>query len=227
MHGVKLTGLTAYVQAPPSPACATLNVRAPTVMVAVRASVSKLRSTAKETVPSPVPGLPPVTWSQGALLAAVHAQWPAAMTEKLPAAGSLSYDAVPGAMSSVQGWSPSSCTVTACPPIVSVPVRAVSVALAPTATFTTPLPVPDAPLVIDIQPRSDTAVHEQWLAAATVTAPVPPAAPNVSPEVESWMMQAGGGETGVLLLQLMAVTPTTGTAINAASDFHIARSTIR
>jgi hypothetical protein len=38
--------------------------------------------------------------------------------------------------------------------------------------------------VIDIQPRSETAVHVQWLAVVTLTEPGPPAAPNDSDDVE-------------------------------------------
>jgi hypothetical protein len=39
--------------------------------------------------------------------------------------------------------------------------------------------------VIDIQPRSDTAVHVHWLAVVTFTEPVPPDAPKESDDVES------------------------------------------
>jgi hypothetical protein len=42
-----------------------------------------------------------------------------------------------------------------------------------------------APLLTDIQPRSEAAVHEQWLAVVTDTALVPPDAPNVRDTVDS------------------------------------------
>ena len=84
----------------------------------------------------------------------------------------------------MQAPSPSSCTDTECPAIVRVPLRAASDGLGVRLTLTTPLPVPFEPLVIDIQPRSDAAVHVQWLAVVTFTEPVPPVAPKDSDDVE-------------------------------------------
>ena len=111
-------------------------------------------------------------------------------------------DAVDGESSSVQLPRPSCTTETFCPAMVSVPVRAASDALAVKLTFTTPFPVPFAPLVIDIQPRSETAVQEHWLAAETLTEPDPAAAPKDSEVVESVKVHGPGlGEVGESLPQ--------------------------
>ena len=110
-------------------------------------------------MPFPVPGLPDVTASHAALLAAVHWQCAAAVTAKLPDPLSLPSDALPGEISIAQLPRPSSTTDTVWPAIVSVPVRAASDGFAVRLTLTAPVPVPLAPLVIDIQPRSEVAVQ--------------------------------------------------------------------
>jgi hypothetical protein len=129
-------------------------------------------------VPFPVPGLPDVIASQLELLVAVHPQCVGAITAKVPVTPSLLDEAPLGAISSVQASRPSSRTNTDWPAIVSVPLRGASDEFAVTLTFTTPLPEPVAPLVIDIQPRSDVAVHVQRVAAATFTELEPPDAPK-------------------------------------------------
>ena len=58
--------------------------------------------------------------------------------------------------------------------MVNVPVRTTLVGFAETVTLTVPPPLPLAPLVMDIQPLSDVAVHVQWLAVLTVTELDPP-----------------------------------------------------
>src|SRR5262245_48554602 len=65
--------------------------------------------------------------------------------------------------------------VSACPPIVTVPLRAAPV-LADTDTFTVPLPVPDAPSAMTIQLAVVAAVHAHPAPAVTAAVPVPPAA---------------------------------------------------
>ena len=132
----------------------------------------------------PVPGLPDVTVSQPALLAADHPQCAAAVTAKLPLALSSVTEAWLGAMSIVQASRPSSRTDTDCPAIVKEPVRRASAGFAVTLTFTTPFPVPLEPLVMDIQALSETAVHVQWLAVVTFTDPAPPDGPNESDDVD-------------------------------------------
>ena len=72
-----------------------------------------------------------------------------------------------------------------------------------------PEPFPEAPLVIDIHPRSDVAAHAQLAAAVTVMTLPPPPPPNDKDEGESVYAQGGGvGATGELLLQAAAMIPT-------------------
>ena len=133
----------------------------------------------------PTPGLPPVTLSHVKLLMAVQGQLPGALTVKLPVASSLLNDALLGEMSRVQATKPSSCTETDSPAMVNVPVRTVLVGFEETVTLTVPAPLPLAPLVMDIQPLSDVAVHVHWLAALTVTELEPPDASNDRDDAES------------------------------------------
>jgi len=59
--------------------------------------------------------------------------------------------------------------------MVSVPVRA-SPLLAATVNATAPFPVPEAPLVTEIQATPDAALHAQVDPAVTETVPLPPLA---------------------------------------------------
>jgi len=64
------------------------------------------------------------------------------------------------------------------PAIVSVPTRA-SPLFDATLNDTDPLPVPDAPLVTEIQSTADVAVHEHVAPAVTETVPpLPPSPPT-------------------------------------------------
>ena len=63
-------------------------------------------------------------------------------------------------------------------------VRSAEFAFAVRLTFTVPGPVPLPPLVMDIHPRSDAAVHVQLFAVATATEFVPPDAPNANDAVD-------------------------------------------
>ena len=83
------------------------------------------------------------------------------MTLNRPVSLPSSNDALVGESSMVQLPRPSCETETFWPATVSVPVRAASDELAVRLTLTTPFPVPFAPLVTDIQPRSEAAVHVQ------------------------------------------------------------------
>jgi len=162
MHGLNSTGVTEYSHVTgvgDSPDCVTVNDRSPTAMEPVRDAASLFRSTEYDTVPFPVPGLPDVTPSQMAPLVADHWQPAGVLTVKLPAALLLLKDALLGEMSIVQGTTPSSRTATDRPAMVSVPLRSAVVVLGVTLILTTPPPLPLDPLVIDIQPLSDVAVH--------------------------------------------------------------------
>ena len=98
--------------------------------------------------------------------------------------------------------------------MVSVPVRSAVAALAVTLTLTTPPPLPLDPLVIDIQPLSDAAVHVHWLAVFTVTEFDPPDAGKDNDDGDKEYVQgAGGGAVGELLPQAKAEA-TTRTVVN-------------
>jgi hypothetical protein len=127
-------------------------------------------------MPVPVPAPPAVTLSHAEWLVADHGQLPGAVTVRLPVASSLSNDALLGEMSTVHASRPCSCTETERPAMVNVPVRTALVGFEETVTLTVPPPLPLPPLVIDIHPLSDVAVHVQWLAAVTVTEFDPPKA---------------------------------------------------
>jgi len=79
-------------------------------------------------------------------------------------------------MSTVHGPTtrPSTRTATACPAIVTVPVRSLVDALAVTDTWTLPFPRPLPPLTIDIHARSDVALHAQPSAVVTAIDVDPP-----------------------------------------------------
>ena len=154
------------------------------MIVPVRALTSLFLSIEYLTVPVPVPGLPEVTASHAELLVADHGQCAGAVTVRIPAAASLLNDALLGEISSMQVPRPSCTTDTVWPATVSMPARAVSDEFAVRVTLTTPFPVPFAPLVIEIQPRSDVAAHVQWLAVVTVSEPGPPEAPTDSDVAE-------------------------------------------
>jgi hypothetical protein len=70
-------------------------------------------------------------------------------------------------------------TVKICPPIVSLPVRATVVVLAPTLKLTLPTPVPEVGLVNDSHETLLAADQVQLEVVVTVTVPLPPAAATV------------------------------------------------
>jgi hypothetical protein len=67
--------------------------------------------------------------------------------------------------------------VNGCPAIVAVAPRAPA-GFAPTVIVAVPLPVPDAPLVTDIQLTLLDPVHEHQLSVVIATVTVPPSDPN-------------------------------------------------
>jgi hypothetical protein len=80
---VRLTGEIAYVHGG-TPACMTVNVWPATVSVPLRDEVDVFASTLKLTAPLPLPGVPAITVSHAALLAAVHVQPGATATDTEP-----------------------------------------------------------------------------------------------------------------------------------------------
>jgi len=68
-------------------------------------------------------------------------------------------------------------TVTAWPATSTLPLRAEVTGLAETENVTVPLPLPDAPFVIEIHDSGDATVQVQVLDVVTAADPVPPAGP--------------------------------------------------
>ena len=90
-------------------------------------------------------------------------------------------------------------TVTVCPPIVSVPVRAAPV-LAATPNDTVPLPVPDAPLVTVSHAALAVAVHAHVpCEAVTVTEAGPPASATLWAAGAIVIVHGGGGAACVIV----------------------------
>ena len=76
-----------------------VNVLSATVINPTRVVVAELAATWYDTGPLPVPGLPPVTASQEALLVAVHEQSPGAVTANVPRVSSVPTSTSAGEMS--------------------------------------------------------------------------------------------------------------------------------
>jgi hypothetical protein len=124
----------------------------------------------------PVPLAPLVTVSHAALLDAVHAQPPPALTftdPVLAVAGTLSVVA-----ERAYPQEPVCVTVMVVPAMVSVPVRLEVAVFAAIENAIVPLPVPDTPLVIVSHAAFEVAVQAQPLPAVTETDDEPPAAPT-------------------------------------------------
>ena len=161
----------------------------------VRGAVLVLRVTAYDTMALPVPMAPELIDIQPSPLVALHAQDGGAVTVKVPVAESFENVADAGDTVMPHAGAPSCRTAIACPATVNVPVRASGPALVARATATLPGPVPFAPPVTVIQPRSDAAVHAHCADVVTVTDALPPPAPNDSAEGERPNVQVVG--TGV------------------------------
>ena len=82
-------------------------------------------------------------------------------------------------------------TVSVCPAIVNVPLRAAPL-LAAAVKRTVPVPVPDVPLVIEIHEALDVAVHVHPLVVVTSVDPLPPLASTLSLEDESEYVHGAG-----------------------------------
>jgi hypothetical protein len=128
-----------------------------------------------ETVPVPVPLLPPVTVIHAVLLlTAVHAHPLVVVTaaDCEPPAATTLWDV--GA--SVKAHAPACVTVTVCDAIVSVPVRGLVEVLTAIAYATVPLPFPLPPPVTEIHDALLAPVHAQPLVVVTAVDNAPPAA---------------------------------------------------
>jgi hypothetical protein len=159
-----------------APLCVTVRVWPAIVNVPVREVVDVLAATLYDTVPVPVPLLPPVTVIHVVLLLTpVHAQPLLVVTvaDCAPPAAATLCDV--GARAKLQA--PLCVTVRVCPAIVSVPVRGVVEVLAATLYDTVPVPVPLLPLVTVIHVvLLLTPVHVQPLPVVTVADRAPPVA---------------------------------------------------
>ena len=153
----------------------TVNVRPPTVNVPVRGVVSLLAATENCTVPLPVPEAPAVIDSHGTSTVAAHAQlWLEAVTstELSTVCAPMERALTDSVIEHVGGGAAAWVTVNVRPPTVNVPVRGVVSLLAATENCTVPLPVPEAPAVIDSHGTLAVAAHAQPVPVNRFTDPV-------------------------------------------------------
>jgi hypothetical protein len=177
----------------------------------------------------------PSAWPAGdttrihaAPLVAVHVHEAGAVTAKLRESPSAPNVAVDGEISYVHVIAAGCCdTATACPAIVSVPVRTSVLPFAVTVTLTTPFPVLLVPAVMDIHPRSDAAVQAQFAAVVTVTEPDPPGASNDSVDGDSvYEHGVGAGSFGDREPQAMRTIASAGSRAKDRLDSRIIGSLI-
>ena len=160
-----------------APACVTVKVCPPAVIVPVREDVVEFAATVKPTDPGPEPLAPDVIVIHAALLEAVQAH-PAKVvmvTELVPPPAANDRPVDPRAYVQDAGcaaW----VTVNISPPAEIVAVREEVVGFAATLKAIVPEPDPLAPDVIVIQAALLAAVHVHPAEVVTVTEPRPPAA---------------------------------------------------
>lgn len=170
------------------PACVTVNVWPPAVIVPVR-EVDGFAATVKAIVAPPVPLAPAVIVIQDTLLTAVHEQLTPVFIEKIPEPPPAATDCPADPRVYVQVdvlW----VTVNVCPPAVIVPVRD-EVELAAMVKAIDPEPDPLAPDVIVIQAALLTAVQPQPVVVVMATEPVPPPTGKDCPVDPRANVQAG------------------------------------
>jgi hypothetical protein len=139
------------------------------VSVPARDSVAVFASMEKATVPLPLPLTPEVIVSHESLLVAVQLQPAAAVTLLLLEVAVAGGFSDVGETLNVQGAGAPACvTVTACPAMVSVPVRGVVAVLAAMENAAAPFPLPLAPEVMVSQAALLVAVQVQPLVVVTV-----------------------------------------------------------
>ena len=157
-------------------ACVTVNARPAIVSVPVRTAASVLGATVKLADPSPEPVAPAVTVIHVALLTAVQEQPVVAVTVADPLSPAAGTDWLVGEIENAHDVE-FCVTVNVWPPIVSVPVRGLTVTLEAALKLTEPFPLPVAPFVTVSQVASLlTAVHAQPTGAVTLVEPGPPPA---------------------------------------------------
>jgi hypothetical protein len=145
------------------------------VIVPVRSAPVAFAEAANMTWPLPVPDDPPVIDSHsGWFETAVHAHDPPVVTAMAPEPPAAAMVWLAGAIENVHG---AACcvTVSVCPPMVMVPLRAAP-GFRGALNTTTPFPVPDDPAVMVIQGAFDVALQAHPVPALTFVLPSPPAA---------------------------------------------------
>jgi hypothetical protein len=169
----------------------TVNVRPAIVRVPLRAA-PEFEATLNRTVPLPLPLLPCVIVSQGALLVADQAHPAEALTATSPVPPAMSNACDSGEIENEHpgDWF----TVTVWFATVSVPARAGPL-VAWTENVTVPSPLPDDPAVTVIHDAPLAAVHAHPGAAVTVMVPVPPAEFMVCVTGATWKEQPGDCST--------------------------------
>ncbi len=108
-------------------------------------------------------------------------------------------------------------TVNVCPPIVSVPVRALVVEFAAIVKEAVPFPEPLAPAVTVIHPTLLTAVHAQPVTAVIVADPVAPLAATDCDEGEIVGVQGAPASFTVNVLPAIVSVPLRGVVVGFAA----------
>ena len=168
------TGANVAVQT--TPACVTVNVCPPAVIVPVRLLRLVFAAIEYPTVPSPVPLAPDVMLIQEAEAVAFQVQPGSVSTLTVPVAASLGMEVLTGESANVHVC-PACVTVNVWPAIVIVPVREDVVEFAATLYVTWPLPEPLLPVLTVNHCVLVDAVHAHPVPAVTETLPVADAAP--------------------------------------------------
>jgi len=198
-----------------APGCVTVTATPAIVSEPLR-SPPVLAAAENVVVPGPVPEPPPVIAIHGALVVAVHGHVESdGVTAKPPVPPAVATDCVEGETLNVQeggggggggGGAAPWLIVNACPPIVTVPLRAAPL-LAAALTVTLPLPVPLAADVIVIHGAFDVAVHaHDALVAVNVVVVVAPSGGTVAfgKELTGPIRIAGDQHAKALLFKLVA-----------------------
>ena len=184
-----------------APGCVTVTATPAIVSEPLR-SPPLLAAAENVVVPGPVPEPPPVIAIHGALVVAVHGHVESdGVTAKPPVPPAVATDCVEGETLNVQvggggggggGGAAPWLIVNACPPIVTVPLRAAPL-LAAALTVTLPLPVPLAADVIVIHGAFDVAVHaHDAFVAVSVVVVVAPSGGTVAFGGDSVKVHGGG-----------------------------------
>jgi hypothetical protein len=150
-----------------------VNVCPPAVIVPDRVDPVTFAATAYDTVPLPLPELPPVIVIQPAFDVAVHVHPVIVVTPNDPGPPPDATLSPVGLREYAQA-TPAWLTVNVWPPAVIVPDRGDELPFASTEYDTVPLPLPELPPVIVIQPAFDAPVHVHPVIVVTANDPVAP-----------------------------------------------------